>query len=190
MSPGRATVLFVCTANQARSPLAEAIAVDLFRRQGILLDVSSAGFLVGGWPAADDGRSVARERGLDLEHHSSRQLTAGIVDRADLIVAMTGEHVLDLGADWPTAVDRAFTLRELAATGAEAPPDATTPDAVRRWAAERAAAPRTAMMRGDLDVADPMGAGRRAFRRVAAQIADELDRAFCGWPTGDVSSAS
>ena len=190
MTVTRATVLFVCTANQARSPLAQVIAEDLFRRRGIPLDVSSAGFLVGGWPAADDGRSVARERGLDLEHHSSRQLTAGIVDGADLIVAMTGEHVLDLGADWPTAVDRAFTLRELAAAGTETPPTATTPEAVRRWAAERTGVTRTAMMRGDLDIADPLGAGRRAFRRAAAQIADELDRAFRGWPSVEAGAAS
>jgi protein-tyrosine-phosphatase len=97
-------LLFVCTGNTCRSPLAEAIA----RREAIGrgredVEVGSAGTSAwDGAPASDGSLLVALERQLDLGGHSARQLTAELVREADLILTMAPHHlerVLALGGD-------------------------------------------------------------------------------------------
>ena len=88
-------ILFVCTGNTCRSPMAEAIARSVATERG-LTDVrfSSAG--VGAWdgaPPSDGAMLVALERGLDLSAHRSRLLTPEIVAAADLVLAMSESHV-------------------------------------------------------------------------------------------------
>jgi protein-tyrosine-phosphatase len=83
-------VLFVCTANMCRSPLAQAIAVDLAARRGLgELRFESAGRdAFDGRAATDDALEVAREHGLDLAGHRSRPLTRELVEGADVVVAL------------------------------------------------------------------------------------------------------
>src|SRR5262249_52315046 len=82
-------VLFVCTRNTYRSPLAEA---SLKRRLGALKDrmrVGSAGIgALDGAPTSEGSVSVARSAGLDLEHHRSRRLTAELLREQDLVLLM------------------------------------------------------------------------------------------------------
>jgi protein-tyrosine-phosphatase len=88
-------ILFVCSGNTCRSPLAEAITkrlVDEARRKDV--EVSSAGASAwDGSPASDGALLVGMERGLDLSSHRSRQLTADIIRDADLILAMSPSHL-------------------------------------------------------------------------------------------------
>lgn len=88
-------VLFVCTGNTCRSPLAEAIArVVASRRQ--LVDVSFASAGTSAWegaPASDGALLVGLERTLDLNAHRARQLTRDIVEDADLLLAMGPHHL-------------------------------------------------------------------------------------------------
>lgn len=88
-------ILFVCSGNTCRSPLAESIAkrlVDEAQRTDI--EVSSAGASAwDGSPASDGALLVGMERGLDLSAHRSRQLTAEIIQQADLILAMAPSHL-------------------------------------------------------------------------------------------------
>jgi protein-tyrosine-phosphatase len=94
-------VLFVCTGNTCRSPLAEAIARSVAAQGEV--DVSSAG-----WAAADGGEAethavaVARDAGLDLTAHRTRRLTREHVAAADLVLALDRhalERVVELGGD-------------------------------------------------------------------------------------------
>lgn len=163
-----ARVLFVCTANRARSPMAEVIARDLFDRAGLDVDVSSAGFLEGGWPAEPEAQRVAARRGLDLGSHTSSQLDDAIVDASDLILTMTSTHALDICSTWPDAAPRAFALGEVATF--DEGTAALDAKAVREWAASLAAKQRPGLLGGDVDIADPMGRGFRAFRRTAEEI--------------------
>jgi len=84
-------LLFVCSGNTCRSPLAEALARKIADRRGLeALNVSSAG--TNAWdnvPATDEALLVGMERGLDLTGHRSRKLTPAIVSEADLIFVMT-----------------------------------------------------------------------------------------------------
>ncbi len=88
-------MLFVCTGNICRSPMAEAIARRLLQTRGVRnVEVSSAGTAAwDGAPASEGAYLVALEHGLDLSAHRARQLTADHVAASDLVLGMSGHHV-------------------------------------------------------------------------------------------------
>ncbi|HEY7537485.1 MAG TPA: low molecular weight protein-tyrosine-phosphatase [Gaiellaceae bacterium] len=103
-------ILFVCTGNICRSPMAAAIAKAEIERAGCRdVEVASAGIAaLEGHPAASDACAVAWENGLSLEQHRARQLTPELLAEADLAVGMERAHV-----DWASRLGscRAITLR-------------------------------------------------------------------------------
>jgi len=108
-------ILFVCSGNTCRSPLAEGIArAEIARRGWHNVEVGSAGLSAGeGQRATRAGVVVAGRAGIDLKGHRSRPLTPDVAASADLILAMSPGHVvvlrrLGLG-------DRATTLGDFAA---------------------------------------------------------------------------
>jgi protein-tyrosine-phosphatase len=107
-------VLFVCTGNTCRSPLAEALLRRALAARGHPgMSVSSAG--TGAWdgaPASEGAYLVALEAGLDLSAHRARVLTAALVHDAGLILTMSAQHrgsVVALGG-----AGRVHTLGEYA----------------------------------------------------------------------------
>jgi protein-tyrosine-phosphatase len=88
-------ILFVCSGNTCRSPLAEVLARRIAERRGIEdVKISSAG--TNAWdnaPASDEALLVGMERQVDLTGHRSRKLTPAIVSEADLIFVMTPAHL-------------------------------------------------------------------------------------------------
>jgi protein-tyrosine-phosphatase len=115
-------LLFVCTGNTCRSPMAEAIARSLAAERGLTdLQVSSAGTSVWDGASASDGALlVSMEHGLDLGTHRARQLSREAVASADLILVMGPHHrerVLALGGD-----ERTVLLTDFAARSSEGRP--------------------------------------------------------------------
>jgi protein-tyrosine-phosphatase len=87
-------VLFVCSGNTCRSPLAEALTRQAASRRNVKLSVSSAGTsATEGSPASPPSVRAAARRGADLSAHRSRRLDAGALDDADLVFVMTPEHL-------------------------------------------------------------------------------------------------
>jgi len=105
-------VLFVCTGNICRSPLAQVLLERaLVERSVPDVEVTSAG--TGAWdgaPASEGAYLVALERGLDLSEHRARLLTRELVEEATLIFTMARHHrarVQELGGE-----GRVFVLGE------------------------------------------------------------------------------
>lgn len=88
-------ILFVCTGNTCRSPLAEAIARKVAIERGMIdLEVASAGTSAWeGGPASDSTLLVGIERNLDVSQHRSQQLTRELIASSDYIFAMGPHHL-------------------------------------------------------------------------------------------------
>ena len=109
-------ILFVCSGNTCRSPLAEAIARRLVEETGTDgVDVSSAGtFALEGGCASSGSLEVARENGLDLESFTTRRLTSKLLERADLVLVMEPGHRSGVLGLSPVADTKTKLLGELA----------------------------------------------------------------------------
>lgn len=138
-------VLFVCTGNTCRSPLAAALARELTARTlGVpATDVLAHGFAFAsagtsaypGHPASEGSVAVAAELGLDLGTHQSEPLSPELLARADLVFCLGRSHLQAILAEAPDAAGKLAMLR---------------PDG--------------------LDVADPYGSDLPVYRRVRDEI--------------------
>ena len=164
-APG-ASVLFVCEGNVCRSPSAALIFRHIFPLPGLQVDSAGTRALVGE-PVAPVTARLLAERGIDATGCYARQVTADMVNQADLIVTMTSvqrRHVVLLD---PSVLRRTWTLLSLAACLRAVPPAGPDDPRGLRTLSERAAAHRSDV---GGDIPDPFGRGRRTHSRVLDMI--------------------
>ena len=141
-------VLFVCTGNICRSPMAQGLFADLVRGRRDI-EVTSAGIgAVGGQPPSHHSVEVMAELGIEIKNIRSKPLMAEVVRKADFIFVMTYGHLDSMLLLFPSAAEKTFLLREF----------------------------ETDLPVMEREVSDPIGQSRETYRECRDQIRAALPR--------------
>jgi protein-tyrosine-phosphatase len=133
-------ILFVCTGNTCRSPMAEALFLHRFGKE-YEWAASSAGIHAGaGSPASSHAIAAMKEIDIALDSHGSHPLTAQLVQEADLIVTMTSNHRFELLQDFPEVGNRVFLIKSFGTSKVPA------------------------------DISDPFGGSLKIYRKIRDEI--------------------
>ena len=106
------TVLFVCTGNVCRSPMAEGIFRAATRERGDYRVISAGLGAADGQHPSHYAIEAVKELGIDISHQRSRMLTPDLVQQADFIFGMTHSHIDTVMMLFPFAAEKTFLLRE------------------------------------------------------------------------------
>lgn len=142
-------VLFVCSANQCRSPMAEVLFREHLEQLGVEDEwrVESAGvWAMDGASATALARDVMSERGLDLTLHQSQGVHADLLREFDLVLVMEDRHLRSLQRNYPEEADKVYLL--------------------------------TAMADGEGDVEDPVWGTKETYQATVKELEDLLVQGF------------
>lgn len=171
-------ILVLCTGNICRSPMAEAFLRHHLALRGVDATVSSAGLLYDAAEASANAVTALGKRGLDLSTHRSRKITAGLLEGADLLVAMERRHVREAVVLAPAIFPRTFTLKELVRRG-ERIGYRVPGETVAAWLRRAGLGRRPSDVLGaadDDDVEDPIGRPLEDYARTADELDDLTSR--------------
>jgi protein-tyrosine-phosphatase len=175
-------ILFVCTGNTCRSPLAEGMLRNMLQEEQLDAEVRSAGVsAMNGSPISRNSAAILKEAGISDELSSSA-LGQTDVDWADVILTMTMSHKGTVIQRHPSAIEKTFTLKEFV----EDDPEAIAARDVREQLAAEfqmkqalgqpitdTEKSRMEKLNGslfDYDISDPYGGSLDTYRLIAGEI--------------------
>jgi glycine hydroxymethyltransferase len=142
------TVLFICTGNICRSPMAEGLFRDLVKGRNDIEVISAGIGAMSGQPASPFAVDVMEDVGVDIRKLRSKPVNAELVKKADYIFVMTYGHLDSMLLLFPFAAEKTFLLREF----------------------------ETGIPAMEREVADPIGQSRETYAFCRDQIRKALPR--------------
>lgn len=144
-------VLFVCTGNSCRSPMAEGILKKIIpENYQDKINVYSAG--TGGFlnvPATYLAIEVARENGVDIQHHLSQGITNYLMQKTNLVLAMAKDHEKYLSHYFPGNKENIYLLKTFALENKK---------------------------KAYVNIDDPIGQNKKFYTKIYQEIESELKR--------------
>ncbi len=110
-SGGERSILFVCTGNLCRSPMAEYLLRHHLGRDSSWKVGSAGTYAIEGAPASRQAVAVLRDMGIDLTPHRSRELRRDLVESSRMVVAMTTAHADEIKRRFPDASAKVVLLK-------------------------------------------------------------------------------
>ncbi|MBV8815941.1 MAG: serine hydroxymethyltransferase [Verrucomicrobia bacterium] len=139
------TILFICTGNVCRSPMAEGLFRAMIRERPDLNVISAGVSTYPGQPPSAHAVEVLANLGIDISTQRSRPISEELVEAATWVVAMTRGHMDSIIYLYPQAAEKTYLLREFE-------PDAAS-----------------------LDISDPIGMGLDAYKSACDTIRNCLE---------------
>lgn len=190
-------ILFVCTGNTCRSPMAEGLLRKLARERGLDVQVRSAGVAaMEGAPISRHAEAVLRDHGI-ADSFASTPLYAELAEWADLILTLTQGHKRQVVHTYPGTAEKIYTLKEFVENDEKVLTEREELQRLitdrelarvlgREWtAAEERRLNELERRMPVYDISDPFGGSRNDYDRTAAEIRASLEKLIAKLLRGD-----